>query len=293
MKTKGIGKLWPSTEAVKIVNVLSAAVLVAGLEISGMNSCLAAEPNATQKEATISGAPLRVGITPDYPPLVFRQPDGTNGAEIDFAKALGQELGRPVEFVVLRLDQQIGALLDRQTDIIMTGMSVTKARQLRISFSDPYVRNELRAIFPLKAADRFKTKEDILNTTGKIGVIAGTTGESFVKQNCPNAQIVKFTQRQDVAFYLLKGARMDLFIDDTFALADILSKNEADIAYLPEALSEENLAWGIRPDDPEFLTRVNKILSKWKADGTSDRILNRWMPYLKNVRAPQPAGQPK
>jgi ABC-type amino acid transport substrate-binding protein len=262
--------------------------------MSGMNSCLAAETDATQKEAAISGAPLRVGITPDYPPLVFRQSDGTtNGVEIDFAKALGQELGRPVEFVVLRRDQQIGALVDRQIDIIMSGMSITKARQIRISFSDPYVRNELRAIFPLKAADRFKTKEDILKTKEKIGVITGTTAEVFVKQNCTNAKIVNFTQRQDVPFYLLKGGRMDVFVDDTFALADMFSKNEADMAYLPEALSEDNLAWGIRPDDQEFLTRVNKILGKWKADGTLDRTLNRWMPYLKNLRTQQPAGQPK
>jgi polar amino acid transport system substrate-binding protein len=290
MKTKGIGKLWPSTGALNIVNVLSVAVLAAVLEMCGMNSCLAADTNATQKEATISGAPLRVGIFPEYRPLAFREPDGPKGVEVDFANALGQELGRPVEFVVLRWDELIGALLDRRIDIIMSGMSVTKARQLRISFSDPYVHNELRAIFPLKAADQFKTKEDILNTKAKIGVITGTTAEIFVKQNCTNAQIVNFTVRQDVPFYLLKGGRMDVFIDDTFSLADMFSKNEADMAYLPEALSEDNLAWGIRPDDPQFVARVNKILSKWKADGTLDRTLNRWMPYLKNRPAQQPAG---
>jgi ABC-type amino acid transport substrate-binding protein len=293
MKTIGIGNLWPAMKAFNIVNVLGAAVLVAGLEMSGMNSCQAADTVATQSEATASGAPLRVGITPDYPPLVYRQPDGTNGVEIDFAKAMGQELGRPVEFVVLRRDELIGALLDRRIDIIMSGMSVTKARQLRISFSDPYVRNELRAIFPLKSADRFKTKDDILKTTDRIGVVTGTTAEIFVKQNCPGAKIVNLTQRQDVAFYLLKGGRMDLFIDDTFALADIFSKNEANIAYLPEPLSADDLAWGIRPDDTEFLTRVNKILTKWKADGTVDRTLNRWMPYLKNMQSQSSGGQPK
>jgi ABC-type amino acid transport substrate-binding protein len=293
MKSIGIGNLWPVIKAFKIVNVLSAAVLVAGLEMGGMISCQAADTGATQSEATTSAAPLRVGIAPDYPPLVYRQPDGTNGVEIDFAKALGQELGRPVEFVVLRRDELIGALLDQRIDIIMSGMSVTKARQLRISFSDPYVRNELRAIFPLKSADRFKTKDDILKTTDRIGVITGTTAEIFVKQNCPNAKIVNLTQRQDVAFYLLKGGRMDLYIDDTFAQADIFSKNEANIAYLPEPLSADDLAWGIRPDDTEFLTRINKILAKWKADGTVDRTLNRWMPYLKNMRSQSTGGQPK
>jgi ABC-type amino acid transport substrate-binding protein len=264
---------------------------VAGLEKSGISSCSAAEP--APGGGAVLGAPLRVGITPEYPPLVFRQPDGTNGLEIDFAKALGQELDRPVQFVVLRWDELLGALLDRQIDIIMSGMSVTKTRQLRIRFSDPYARNELRAIFPIKEANRFKTAEDLLKTQAKIGVVTGTTSDVFVKQNCPDAEIVRVTGRKDVATWLLKTKRMDVFVDDSYALADILSKNEADIAYLPQPLSEENLAWGVRPDDAEFLAKVNSTLTKWKSDGTLDRLLDRWIPYLKNLRVQQPPGQPK
>jgi len=278
-------------KAINMVNFLSAAVLLAGLDQSGMNACVAAE--TSQSGAAVSAAPLRVGITPEYPPLVFRQPDGTNGLEIDFAKALGQELGRPVEFVVLRRDQLLDALLAKQIDIIMSGMSVTKARQLKIRFSDPYVRNELRAIFPIREAKYFKTVEDLLKTQAKVGVVAGSTGDAFVKQNCTSAQIVPVTMRRDVATWLLKTKKMDVFVDDSYALADILSKNEADIGYLPQPLSEEDLAWGVRPDDTQFLATVNRILSNWKSDGTLDRLLDRWLPYLKNLRVQQSGGQTK
>jgi ABC-type amino acid transport substrate-binding protein len=276
MKTKSVGQLWPSMKNLR--NLLSAAVLVAVLGQLG---------------SAVSAAPLRVGITPEYPPLVYRQPDGTNGLEIDFAKALGQDLGRPVEFVVLRWDQLMPALLDREIDIIMSGMSVTKARQLKIRFSDPYVRNELRAIFPMKEANRFKTVDDLRKTDAKIGVVAGTTGDVYVKQNCTSAQIVPVTMRRDVATWLLRTKRMDVFVDDSFALADILSKNEADIGFLREPLSEEDLAWGVRPGDTEFLAEVNHALSRWKSDGTLERLLDRWVPYLKNLRVKQSGGETK
>src|SRR5580765_8042281 len=133
MKSNGIGQLWPSMKGINIVKLLSAGLLLAGLAGRGLDSGLAAETEA-------AAGPLRVGITPEYPPLVFRLPDGTNGLEIDFAKALGHELGRPVEFVVLRWDQLPDALTDGKIDIIMSGMSVTKARQIRIRFSEPYLR---------------------------------------------------------------------------------------------------------------------------------------------------------
>src|ERR1035441_9218568 len=60
--------------------------------------------------ATTRQSPLRVGITPDYPPLVFEKDDGVAGAEIDLADALGAQLGRPVQCFPMRWEQLIPAL---------------------------------------------------------------------------------------------------------------------------------------------------------------------------------------
>jgi len=276
-------RTWFRLASEPLAPVLVAVIFAVG--VGGMvGSCLAAEASAVPD-------PLRVGITPEYPPLVFRQPEGTNGLEIDFAKALGQQLGRPVEFVVLRWDEEIPALLDRRIDIIMSGLSITPARRLRIAFSTPYLQNQLRAIFPRKNAARYQTVEQVTQSKERIGVIAGTTGELFVKRSCPEAEIVPLTMRRDIGFYLIKGNRMDLFIDDTFALADILSRNEADLAYLQTPLSQEELAWGIRPGDADLLDQVNKVLERWKSNGTLERTINRWIPYLKNIRSAPPATQ--
>src|SRR5258708_11871996 len=78
---------------------------------------------------------LRVGITPDYPPLVFGQAGAVAGAEIDLARALAKELNRPVEFITLQRDDLINAIQDGRIDIVMSGMSVTKTRQIPPAFS--------------------------------------------------------------------------------------------------------------------------------------------------------------
>lgn len=236
---------------------------------------------------------LRVGITPEYPPLVFRQPEGTNGFEIDLAKALGKELGRPIRFVVVDWEDQIPALLERQTDIIMSGMSITKTRQLRVAFSKSYAQNQLRAIFPRKSASQFRTVDQVLTTKGRVGVIAGSSAQMFVLKNCPNAQLVPVTMRRDVAYYLTRGNRMDLFIDDTFALADIFANSEADTAYLKDALTQEELAWAVRPGDTELLKQVNAALEQWKLDGTLDRAFDRWVPYYKKLQDSAPGSKSK
>ena len=65
----------------------SVACLVLVAVLAGVAGC-----------ATTRPGPLRVGFTPDYPPLVFENDDGFAGAEIDLAGALGAKLGRPVQF---------------------------------------------------------------------------------------------------------------------------------------------------------------------------------------------------
>jgi polar amino acid transport system substrate-binding protein len=234
--------------------------------------------------------PLRVAVTPDYPPLVFESNGQLLGAEIDLAGALGRQLGRPVEFLRLRWDDLIPALIDGRADIIMSGMSVTQPRQVRVAFTEPYLRNQLRVIFPQSNADKFKTVEDVLNTEARIGVAPNTTGDTFVQKNCPRADRVPLRTRGDAAFYLLQGDRIDLYVDDTFALAQILSENEARVGYLKAPLAEDNLAWAVRPDDQQLLDSVNSILARWKADGTVNAILNRWMPYLGRYETQLQAG---
>jgi ABC-type amino acid transport substrate-binding protein len=107
----------------------------------------------------------------------------------------------------------------------------------------------------------------------------------FVSENCPNAERVTIANRKDVAPLLIRGERLDLFVDDIYALATMISEHAAELAYLKEPLSEEDIAWGVRPNDHELLDAVNTALAKWKADGTLQNTLDRWIPYLKNLQS--------
>ena len=84
------------------------------------------------------------------------------------------------------------------------------------------------------------------------------------------------------------GIAPDLFVNDTFALAPMFANNEADLAYLPNALSEDNLPWAVDPGTRRFFSQANGVLSKWKNDGTLERMLNKWLPYLENLQSKCP-----
>ena len=234
----------------------------------------------------VSFQPLRVGITPNNPPLIFRQGGQIAGVEADLARQLGKALNRPIQFIELSWDQQISALLNGETDIIMSGMSITDARKVRIDFTDVYLKSGLVASFRAEDIPKYTSVQSVLESFATVGMIEGTTGDAFVKRNVPKAvRISRLTTPKDAASEL-KRRSIDIFIHDAPSIIWLVSENEADLAALWEPLNEESLAWGVKKGNGLFLEKVNRILGDWKSDGTLNTVLLRWLPakYLERFR---------
>ncbi|MCK5426409.1 MAG: transporter substrate-binding domain-containing protein [Thermodesulfovibrionia bacterium] len=221
---------------------------------------------------------LLVGVTPDYPPIIFKQGGEIAGVEADLARMLATELGKPVKFVQLKWEKQITALLEGKIDIIMSGMSITRARRIRINFSDHYLKSGLVTMMRIEDAQKYDSVENIKRNLLNIGVVAATTSDVFVRKNFPNAIRIVALQKAGDAPTSLRTRSIDIFVHDAPSIMWLVSENEANVTALPEPLNEEYLAWGVRKNDEELLKQVNGILSKWKKDGTLNRILLRWLP---------------
>ena len=240
---------------------------------------------ATTQVSSVEEYPLRVGITPNYPPIIFKQDNTIAGVEADLANMLAKELKTRVQFIQLAWENQIPALLEGKTDIIMSGMSVTKAREIRIAFADSYLKSGLVAAIRAEDARKYASKEDILKSSSTVAAVKDTTAHAFVERNFPNATRKAFlTKASDGAVELTRRS-IDIFINDAPSIIWLVSENEANLAGFWEPLNEEYLAWGVRKDDESFLIQFNSILRKWKQDGTLNSMLLRWLPeqYFKRL----------
>ena len=222
---------------------------------------------------------LRVGVTPDFPPVIMKEDGILRGLEIDFAVRLADELGRPIDLVELPWDHQVSALLAGDIDLIMSGMTATDLRRVRIDFCDSYMKSGQMAIVRRKDISKIKTRDDVLYKFDRIGVKKGTTADGYVQENCPHAQVVQYLVPNDGAL-AVRNRRLDVFIYDAPAIWWLASQYESDLAVVPILLTTENIAWGIKPGNDLFKQQVNAILDGWKKDGTLQILLNRWIPAL-------------
>ena len=224
-------------------------------------------------------AALRVGITPQFPPMIFLSGGWAAGVEVDLARLLGQKLERPVQFIPVDWTDQIPALLAGKTDIIMSSMTITQSRKVRINFTDPYFKSGLLAMMRAEDIPKYKSREDVAKSFATIGVVGGTTGDIFVQQNFANSRKIALSKSGDAPSEL-KRRSIDFFVYDGPTIMWLVSQNEADFVAIKKPLNEEFLAWGVRRDDEVLLATVNKILADWERDGTLNRVLKRWLPYM-------------
>jgi polar amino acid transport system substrate-binding protein len=251
----------------------------------GVSGCSTTHDDGSGNKASLApSGPLRIGITPDYPPMVFKLEGRLAGVEVELARLLGHELNRPIEFVQLRWDDQIPSLLSKRTDLIMSGMSITAARKTRIDFTDPYLRSGQVAMFRAADAGRFDSVERILQFDSTVAVVEGTTGDAFVVEHMPKARRLKLERAEDGAYQLTQRG-VELFVHDAPAVVWLVSENETDLKGYWKLLNEEELAWGVRRDDAALRDAVNGILANWKQNGTLDRVLLKWIPYLDKLRS--------
>ena len=229
---------------------------------------------------------LRVGVTTSSPPFVYKQAGEIIGLDAELAREFSKAVNRRLQFVELNWEDQIEALLDKRTDIIMSGMTVTKMREMRIAFSVPYYRTGQMAMIRKENQNRFPTGYYGLlgqSPAMHFGVVKGTTGETFVRTYFESAKKVTTYPTSEEAIKALltplRVNRIDVFIHDAPILLMLLAKQpSAELTVVPSLLTEEDLAWGIRKTDPGLRDAANRFIENLRQSGRLEELTRRWIP---------------
>lgn len=227
-------------------------------------------------------APLRVGLNPEYPPLVFRKDGELTGIEPTVAREVGVLLDRKIQFVELPFEQLIPALAAGDIDVIMSGMSVTAERSEQVAFTNSYLEIGQMAI--IRTADMVPyALPRALNKPGaRVGVEADTTGASYAREALPQAQITEF-QSPNQAFAALLEKRIDFFVHDAPTSWNLAQQANSPLMSLFKPLTNEKLAWAVRKDDPTLLAALNGALEQLVANGRMAAIQGYYIPIRVKV----------
>lgn len=119
----------------------SAATLVTAVAtLALMAAPAAAQSSAGAVDKIVAAKKLRCGIQLDFPPAGFRTPQNEpEGFDVAYCKDMAKALGVSPEIVETPSAERIPALVSNRIDVLIASTSITPARAMTVSFSQPYV----------------------------------------------------------------------------------------------------------------------------------------------------------
>lgn len=121
----------------------------------------------------------------------------------------------------------------------------------------------------------------------KVGVQAGTTGETWCLENLPNAKIVSFKTGMDAAIDLKIGA-IDAVVLDELPAAAIIEKNPT-LSIIRDPVFTENkeeYAIAIKKGNQALVDSINATIKKMKSNGEYEALVNAFMPAEGSIVIP-------
>lgn len=231
--------------------------------------------------ASNSSAPLRVGISANMPPLVYKASGRLQGLEIDFANQLGQYLNRNLKFVELAWDKQIQSLEAGKIDIIMSGMTITPKRAYRVAFAKPYMRSGQMLLVRMEKAQLYSSGiYSLMGNKPAIGTIENTTGDYFITQTINRANITRYKTSEKAVQALVKK-EIDVFVHDAPVICHFAAQNEQSrLTPILQLSNEEQLGWAVNKMDQKLLQEVNGFLTEIDGNQIRQNTIKRWIPYI-------------
>jgi polar amino acid transport system substrate-binding protein len=236
---------------------------------------------------------LRVGTSPTYPPLEFKDPmtQKLQGLDIDLAEEIARRLGLKVEWHEQSFDQLINSLDTARIDMGASGMTDIPSRREKTDFVDYFSTGS--QIFTAAANDaRLQKAEDIC---GKP-VAVNRNGIFYIRLQDFNQRVCQAKGLKDVVYSLTdKTADARLQIMQGRAVAAVMgvdairflnesasSPDRGTFKLVGEPIAVDYAGFGFSKGNAALRDLVADVVTAMIADGSYAKIFDHWqLPYAK------------
>jgi polar amino acid transport system substrate-binding protein len=246
---------------------------LAGLALSVSAAFAGDLPDLAGKEITV--------VTENaYPPLQFMDKSGAAvGWEYDAMAEMAKRLNFVVKYENTSWDAMIPAVSEGQYDLGMTGITIKDERKEKVDFSEPYMRSEMLMIVRgdearFTDAATFAAIPELL-----ISAQAGTSPfyaaiYNILDGNEENPRVIKF-ETFGAGLEALKAGDVDLTLSDSTAANGYVAASNGALKLVGAPLASEDFGF-IFPKGSELAAPINAAIAAMKADGTMDKLNQKW-----------------
>lgn len=204
------------------------------------------------------------------------------GYDVDLCRAIAQGLGVKPVIKQLAVAARIPELQQGRVDILTASLTHNKERESLIDFSLSTFETGQRVLV--------KKSSNITSIAGlagkKVLTVKGGTQEPNIRKAVSGVDVVTF-ETAGQAFLGLQQGKGAGYVDDEVSLLNNYGKLGAaqkDYLVLPQNISKEVLAFGIRKGEKSFKAAVDNVLRSVEKSGEAEKLFFKWYGPTSNVK---------
>ncbi|MBE7418390.1 MAG: transporter substrate-binding domain-containing protein [Ideonella sp.] len=215
---------------------------------------------------------IRVATDATFPPFEYSENGKRTGFDIDLIEAIARTLNKKVEWTDIDFKGLIPGLVSKRFDVAASAIYITDERKKVVAFTDPYYPGGL-VIMTKKGDTQIKGPDDLKGK--KVTVQVGTKSVNFLKEHFPTVQRIEVEKNQEM-FQLVEVGRADAAVTGKPA-AKLYARSRGTLQVVDRQLTVEEYGYAIAKEQPELVKQFNEALKKLKADGTYQKLVDKYL----------------
>ncbi|AYM75589.1 amino acid ABC transporter substrate-binding protein [Janthinobacterium agaricidamnosum] len=204
------------------------------------------------------------------------------GYEVDLCRAIAQGLGVKPVIRQLAVAARIPELQQGRIDILTASLTHNKEREALVDFSLSTFYTGQRVL--VKKSSNITTVAGLAGK--KVLTVKGGTQEPNIRKAVPGVEVVTF-ETAGQAYLGLQQGKGAGYVDDEVSLLNNYAKLGAaqkDYLVLPQNISQEVFAFGIRKGETGVKTAVDQVLRGLEKSGEAEKLFFKWYGPTSNVK---------
>jgi len=203
------------------------------------------------------------------------------GFDIDMATAMAETMGVKLELKTMPFEHLIPALEQGKVDVVLSNMTMTVDRNMRVAFAGPYFVSGKCLVTKEQEIAQADDPEDLKAADAKIAVVKGTTSENFVKELLPQAKQIPVVD-VDKGTSMVASGEVNAFLTD-FPICLSVMKRYPDSGFqsVVSLLTYEPIGIALPANDPLLMNLVINFIDRAENVGLMQGLAVKWFGQAK------------
>jgi polar amino acid transport system substrate-binding protein len=266
----------------RVARSFTVLLVMVGLMAGYVQTAVAADAAKVTKVAPVldrimAKKELIVGTAASMPPLNMTMKDGqVIGMEIDIARLIADSLEVKLTLKTMPFNELLPALEAGRIDIVLSGMTITPVRNLKVAFAGPYFSSGKSMLVKEANAEALSDTVKINNPDKVLVALKGSTSQIFVEKVFPKAKLL-LTEDYDQAVTMVReGKAQAMVADQAICQVSVYRYPDAGLAALKKTLTYEPIGIAVPANDFLFLNLLQNFITGMVNSGDIRTLSDRW-----------------